>query len=173
MFPPCNRSWPVPARGRYRDDSSAKSSRRGACLCEPVFALAASWSPQHRGAHRLGDEVGDRDVPLHLADRHDGRLLAGVELDDSAGSVVAELGDNHAVAGLKPSLASATRSSFSACRCRSVSRWLSRFSGAFCLGLCAQGGLTRLPRHLCEAFEGSPTRGVPGLDLAIDTSLRG
>ena len=54
------------------------------------------------GADHLGDQLVDGDVPLHLADRDDGGLLAGVELDDPAGPVVAEAGDDDAVAGLEP-----------------------------------------------------------------------
>ena len=53
------------------------------------------------GAEHLGDQLVDRHVPLHLADRDDGRFLARVEPDDPAGPVVAEAGDHHAVAGLE------------------------------------------------------------------------
>ena len=37
-----------------------------------------------------------------MADRDDGRLLTGIELDDPAGSIVAEARDDHPVAGLEP-----------------------------------------------------------------------
>src|SRR5262249_62329218 len=48
------------------------------------------------GADHLGDQLVDLDVPLHLADRDDGGLLAGVDFDDAAGAAAAGPGGDHA-----------------------------------------------------------------------------
>ena len=52
-------------------------------------------------AGRLGNQLVDRNIPGDTADRHDGRLLACVDLHDAAGPVVAQAGDDHPVASLK------------------------------------------------------------------------
>ena len=64
-----------------------------------AFGPAAAAGSGLRIIWGISSSIGD--VPLHLADRDDGRLLARVELDDPAGAVVAEPGDDDAVAGLE------------------------------------------------------------------------
>ncbi len=96
--------------------SSLRSSRRGRGAAE-VFADGGARSlvaivvrrsrPRARlvgsgSRTSLGDQLVDRHVPLHLADRDDGRLLARVELHDPARAVVAEPRDDDAVARLEP-----------------------------------------------------------------------
>jgi len=52
-------------------------------------------------AGRLRNQLLDRNIPCHTADRHDGRLLAHVDLHDAARPVVTQARDDHTVAGLK------------------------------------------------------------------------
>ena len=53
-------------------------------------------------AGELGNQLIDVDVPLHRADGNDGLVLLRVEPDDAPRPVVAEAGDDDAVAGLEP-----------------------------------------------------------------------
>src|SRR5262245_59536839 len=55
-------------------------------LRRPRPGLRGFWRPG--GPDSLRDQLADGDIPLHLADRDDGRLLARVKLDDAAGPVV-------------------------------------------------------------------------------------
>ena len=112
------------------------------------------------GADVLGDQLVDRHVPLHQADGDRGRLLARVELHDAAGAVVAEPGDDDAVAGLEPGAGLGDPRVVLGLALEVGEPLVQGLAAPLGLGLRGEGATAGRPRPPCGASGRSPARGL-------------
>ena len=108
----------------------------------------------------LRDDLVDRDVPGDVPDGDDRRLLAGVELDQPAGPVVAEPRDDDPVARLEAGAGVGDRVGLPGLVLELGEAAGEGLAGPLGFGLGLQGTPRGPARPPCGASGGSPSSGI-------------